>query len=165
MAMGVAASVMAVGTLMSYEAQKEQAAAQEEQAAREDAYAKYKAKQVRRNAGQVKASAQRGAEKERLQTDLVKSRAQAIMAAQGGASDPGSMRIIADIEREGANREAIAIYQGETEAQAMEEQATGLEIGGAIALQGGREAASATRMQAVGTVMSGAASVYNLYNK
>ena len=120
------------------------------------AYSSYISAQLRRNAIQEVAAAQRQVENERLNTDLVTSRALAVAAAGGGASDPGVMRIIADIEGEGSYRESVALYNGEEAARALTDQAAATDYEGS-------QIKKASRRKAIGTIFKGGASLYEKF--
>lgn len=75
----------------------------------------------RQNAGQVRAAAQRRAGDERHQADLLESRALAL--AGGGASDPSVIKAIGDISAEGEYRSLSQLYEGESDARALENRA------------------------------------------
>lgn len=92
--------------------------------------AKSEAKQLRSEADQLeiqagteRASSQRRAMEERRQARLVSSRALAVAAASGGASDPTVVNMMADIEGEGEYRALSALYEGNEEAIGLENQA------------------------------------------
>lgn len=91
----------------------------------------FQADQLRQNAGQAQASAQRVAEDEDRKTALVNSAALASAAASGGgASDPTVVNIMARTAGEGAYRRAAALYQGDERARTMNLQATAKEYEG-----------------------------------
>jgi hypothetical protein len=93
--------------------------------------ARYRAEQLRINAGQAMASAQREAITAEQQSKRVASRALALAAASGGgATDPTVVNLISGIAAEGAYRQAVALYQGQEQARAMENQARATEYEG-----------------------------------
>jgi len=158
------AALMVAGTVMDVVGGLGEGDAAERQGERQKAYADYLARQMRVDAKQEVAASQRTAEEERRQADIVASRALAVAAASGGgASDPGVMRIISDIEAEGAYRSSIALYAGTEAARKLEEQAIATEMGGDIALEGGREAKRASRIGAVSSIISGGSSLYSKF--
>jgi hypothetical protein len=81
------------------------------------------ADQLDTQAGQFRASSQRQAMEERRQAGLAGSRALAIGAAQGGASDPTVMNLLAALEGEGSYRAAAALFEGEERARSNEVEA------------------------------------------
>jgi hypothetical protein len=104
----------------------------------------FQADQLRINAGQAQASAQRSAIDIDRQTQMVVSRALAVAAASGGgASDPTVVNMIAQDAAEGAYRKAVALYQGDDAARGMKMQADAKEHEGAQSLvTGGLSGAS-----------------------
>lgn len=93
--------------------------------------AQYKAAQLRINAGQDQASAQRSAQDADKQSQIVASRALAVAAASGGgASDPGVVTIMARNAAEGAYRQQVALYQGDEKARVENMQADATEYEG-----------------------------------
>lgn len=83
-----------------------------------DKAASFQADQLRQNAGQAQASAQRAAINEDDRTARVMSAALASAAASGGgASDPTVVNIIAKTAAEGAYQRSVALYQGDERAQ------------------------------------------------
>jgi len=105
------------------------------------------AAQLRQNAGQAQASAQRQAADITQQTQLVTSRALAVAAASGGgASDPTVVDLIARDAARGAYLRSVALYGGEDRARALEGEANVRQYEGKVAernafLEGGLEAA------------------------
>lgn len=81
------------------------------------------AEQLDSMAGQDRASSQRRAVEARRQSRLLQSRALAVAASQGGASDPTVVNILANLEGEGEYRALTALYEGEEEARSKEAQA------------------------------------------
>lgn len=82
------------------------------------------AAQMERNAGQERASAQRTMVAERKKSDLLNSRATAVAAAGGGsATDPTVIDIMGDITEQGEYNAMTALYNGESRASGMEDQA------------------------------------------
>lgn len=94
--------------------------------------AEFQAAQLRQNAGQAMASAQRRAFDVDRQSKYVASAALASAAASGGgASDPTVVNLIARNAGEFAYRKAVALYQGEDKARALNLQADAKEFEGA----------------------------------
>ena len=88
------------------------------------AAAEFQAAQLRQNAGQAQAAAQRDALSVYQQSKLIASRALAVAAASGGgASDPTVINIMAGIAGEGAYRSALALYSGDEKARGMKTHA------------------------------------------
>lgn len=115
-----------------------------------------KAKQLERQADKAIEVSKRAAAEERRKKDLIASRALALAAAGGGASDPTTVRILADIEGEGAYRESVALYEGKEEARTLRE-------GAALTRYGVEQDQSAQRFRQLTTVLSGASSVAGAY--
>lgn len=96
--------------------------------------AEFQAAQLRQNAGQAMAVAQRQAITTQQQAQLVASRALAVAAAGGGgASDPTVVKIISGIAAEGSYRTSVALYEGEERAREMLNRASAVEYGGKLA--------------------------------
>jgi len=119
----------------------------------------YQARQLEQNAGQAKASGQIEALNQGMQTSLMVSRARAIAAASGGGvSDPTVVNIMSRIAGEGAYRENVARYNGDTRAREMNMQAQSLRFGG-------QQAVNAGNINSAATLMSGGANAYSMYSK
>lgn len=126
----------------------------------------YEAKQYEKQAIQSVASSQREMLDERRKKELVISRAQALAAfGGGGVSDPTVQNIIADIDGEGAYREAVALYQGESEAAKLTEAANLSRREGAIIRKGGKDLARAHEIQGVVSAAQSVTSLYGRYNQ
>lgn len=99
-------------------------------------------------AGQTRAMSQRDAYEQRRQAKLVQSRGIAVAAASGaGADDPTVVNQIADIGGEGEYRALTALYNGETQAQANEQQAVSYR-------KAAKNAKTAGLIKAGGTILS-----------
>ena len=120
--------------------------------------ANYRAQQADINAGQERASAQRGMIEELRQMRIAQSRGQAVAAASGaGALDPSVMDIMGDLETEGRYRASTVKYEGE-------ERARDLETGAVLARYEGRQAKKAGKLKAISTLMGGATDLYSKYD-
>lgn len=147
-----ALAVMAASTVISAYGQQQQGKAQQN-------LANYQADQITQNAGQQKASGQAAALNQDTNTSLTLSRARAVAAASGGSmNDSSIVQIMSNIAAEGGYRSNVARYQGDTQSNAMVNQAAATRMGGSIANQG-------ANIAALSTVMSGAAGSYSMYNK
>lgn len=125
----------------------------------------YEARQYEAQAVQVIGTAQRDMLKERRQKEMVVSRAQALAAFGGGSvSDPTVVNIIADLENEGAYREAVALYQGEEEANKLRQAAGLAKMEGRVIRKGGQAQAKAYAYQGVATAAQGFSSMYSKYS-
>lgn len=150
MAAAIPYIVMAVGTAISAQAQRQQAKAQEESA-------DFEAAQMEKAANARRASAQRQALEEKRQGELKQSRALALAASSGAsASDTGFTNLLADIAGESRYRQMVALYGGETAGQSLQEQA-------AFTRYSGRQIRKAGNLAAAATVLKGASSMYGKY--
>lgn len=106
-----------IGTGMSAAGYRDAASARRAEAA-------YQASALERRAKDQVAAGMRGAAEERRQGELAISRIRAVAAASGGgATDPTVINLIAGAASEAEYRARIAMYQGESNAAAMREQA------------------------------------------
>lgn len=116
----------------------------------------YEAQQYESRAIASVASAQRDMLNERKNKELIISRAQALAAfGGGGVNDPTVQNLIADIDNEGAYREAVALYRGEEEARKLNEAASLSRREGVIIMEGGK-------VQAMAYAVTG---LYGKYNQ
>lgn len=120
----------------------------QQQGAAADRAATIEAQQMRQQAGQVRASAQREALEQGRQTRLLLSRQQAL--AGGSASDPGVVTLASNLAAEGELRAASSLYEGE-------EQARGMEFGADMRRWQGRQARRAGNLKAVSSILTAAA--------
>lgn len=128
--------------------------------------AEFEAEQLRYNAGQAQAAAQRQAFDTDRQTRMVMSRALAVAAASGGgASDPTVVNIIAQTAAEGAYRKAVDLYQGDDRARAMLAAAHAKEIEGASAQSASRKAALGQGFGAITSLLKGSERNASLYQR
>ena len=128
--------------------------------------ATFQADQLRQNAGQVRASAQRQAFDIDRQSQYVASAALASAAASGGgASDPTVVNLIAKNAGEFAYRKAVALYQGDEKAQEMETQAAAKEYEGKSARSNSLLSAGAQMYKAGTTLLKGAARDASLFQR
>jgi hypothetical protein len=128
--------------------------------------AEFQAAQLRQNAGQAMASAQRDLYSVQEQTALVASRALAVAAASGGgASDPTVVKIMAGIAGEGSYRAAVALYQGEEKARAMLNQARAVEYQGELSKQSAIRGAFGKFLGAGSAAIKGVARGQSLYER
>ena len=117
----------------------------------------YKADQLEAKADQERAVGQHKAEKRRRQAKLARSRALALSAASGGASDPTSMGIMAGITQEGELNAQYEIYKGE-------ENARTAETGANVARYEGEQAYQAGKIGVFSTILQGAGMGLGQYN-
>ena len=118
------------------------------------ASADFQAEQLRQNAGQAQASAQRSAFDVSRQTDYANSRALAVAAASGGgASDPTVVNLIARNAGEGAYRQATALYGGDEKARLFNMQADAKEFEGANTQANSNQVAGSQFFKATSTLL------------
>lgn len=112
------------------------------------------AAQYMQNANDVQGAGQRQAEESRRQARLLASRAQAL--AGGGAGDVSVVKTVADISAEGELRALTSLYEGDTAAQRMRDQAR------AKIFEGG-EAKKAAGITTAATLFSTGSQLYSKY--
>lgn len=128
--MGVSAGLM----MLNLGAGAMKASAEKKAAQNEQILADFQSNQLRVNAGQAQASAQREAISIDRETQLHASRALAVAASSGGgASDPTVVNLLAQGAADGAYRKAVALYEGDDQARSLNLQAQGVDTGAAIA--------------------------------
>lgn len=160
------------------EAAERQAQIAEVNARRQAEAQAYQAAQLEQVAQEERAAASKGAQEERRRSRILQSRALALSAAGGGASDPTVVNIISDLAGEGEYMAALRIYEGETTARQALASAEAARYGGATALESGGMTASSLRAEGtarrragltggVSTVFSGARglSMYGRYGR
>lgn len=136
----VSTVVSAAGTLMSGNAAR--------------GAANFEAAQMKQQAGQERAVAQRQAIEQRRQAGLANSRVQAVAAASGaGATDPTVLNIEGNNAATGEYNALSALYSGEEKARGFEMSAAARKYEGATARQ-------SALLGAGGTLMGGAAKAY-----
>lgn len=116
--------------------------------------ADYQAKQLEAKASTDRALAQRQAEEDRRQTELVQSRARAVGAASGGGLD---IKLAGDLEEEGEYRALTSLWEGEEAARGREQQAKTLRYEGRLARQ-------TAGLKATKSILGGASSLYEKYS-
>lgn len=167
-------ALMAVGTIMSANAQRQAGQQQNDmyryQAAQEQASAERNAQLLERSAGDDRASSQRAADEKRRQSRYMQSRAIALAAASGaGALDPSVIDVVGKVGYEGDLAAQNELYQGESAATNKEYQAKVTRVTGANNATSlnyqGAVAKSAANTAATGTIISGASSLYGMYAK
>jgi hypothetical protein len=99
---------------------------------------------AKENAKQLVAASQREALAQRKNAELLASRALAVAAAGGGGADDNTvLKIISDIDAEGAYRAAVAMYEGE-------ERASKMRFEGSMAEWEGEQAYDVGKIAAIG---------------
>lgn len=112
------------------------------------------ARNLRTQAGQEQAVAQRAQGDQLRQGRLVSSRAQALLAASGGdASGPGAEKILGDLAAENEYRAGAALYQGDARAARLRDEANQAEYAGKAAKQASYNNALAEVVGGVGKTM------------
>jgi hypothetical protein len=106
-----------------------------------------------RRAGSERAFSQRLAADERLNTELLISRAQAVAAASG-TGGPGIETLQGKIAAEGKYRELSALFEGEDLARGLEDLGRLREFEGELAAETGRRRRTAKQFAAVTTILS-----------
>jgi len=149
---GLAAPLMVTGSLLSAYGQASQGALAEQ-------VGRYTAASKRQEANQAIGESQLSAEEAQRQSDYVASRALAVAAASGGgASDPTVVNILSRIAGEGAYRKSVALYEGQSKAQALRSEANIAEAGGTAEKRG-------RYIGAASTLMSGGSSLYSRFGR
>ncbi len=112
-----------------------------------------------RRAGEERAAATREAARRAQQESLLLSRQQAVAASSGaGATDGTVLNLMEGIAQEGQYQRDIAIYQGESKAVNLEDEA-------ALARWKGKQARTAGYIGAGSSVLSGVSSFSRFWNK
>lgn len=116
--------------------------------------AKSTASQLNQLAGQSRATGQRDAIEKRRQAALVNSRLQAV--AGGGAGDVGVVNLAADIAGEGEYRALTSLFEGESDAIALENKAR-------VEIAKGKAARTAGYISAIPSLLSAGNSMYDKF--
>lgn len=162
----LAAAIPYVGTILGAAGSIRSAKAARKQGRQILALRNEQAVDLERQAIEVKAIAQRQAIDDQEKAELLISRAQAVAAASGGsATDQTVLDVMSDIEGEGAYRAAMAMYQGEREAETLRQEAKYTRMGGEISRKESNARASAYEMEAAETIAQGATTFYDRYNR
>lgn len=116
----------------------------------------FQADQMRVNAGQAQAAAQRDAYSVEREAEYTASHALAVAAASGGgASDPTVVNLMARNAAEMAYRKQVALYEGQESARAMETGARAKEFEGNNAVSEGRRGAVSSAFGAGTSILRG----------
>jgi hypothetical protein len=138
-------AVSAVGAIQQGEAAQEAANAQ--------------AAAAERRAGEERAAATRDAARKAQQTALLLSRQQALAAASGGgATDSTVLGLMGDVAKEGRYQQDISIYQGDSKATNLEDEA-------ALQRWKGQQARTAGYINAGSSVLNGVSSFSKFWSK
>lgn len=134
--------------------------------ARKKALSEFEAKQLEQEAESSQGIGMRGAQDEMLKSKIVNSLALARAAASGaGASDPTVLNVLAQTSGESAYRQALAMYEGESQARLDKMRASAARYEGDIAESDAAAASSGANMNALSTVLSGGAKTLSLYDR
>lgn len=117
------------------------------------ATANYTAAQLDASAKTERATSQREAINQRMQKDVVMSRARAVGAASGGGLD---LDLMGDIEEEGEYRALTALWEGEERAKGRNAQAAGVRASGQFKKRAGGVRAFSTGLTGFSTILSNA---------
>ena len=167
-----AAAAMVASTVLSVASSigqgKAQADAAKAEARSTQQVAQYNATQLRQQAGQERATAQRAAIEQRRRGRLARSRAVNLAGASGaGVDDPTVVNILGDLAGEGEYNALAELYSGEETAKGLEAQAAaGLAEGDMMASAArirGRAARRAGSIDATGTELSSGSSFFDKY--
>ena len=128
--------------------------------------ARYQADQLRINAGQAQAGAQRQAFDVNQQTQFIMSRALAVAAGSGGgASDPTVVNLIARDAGQGAYEKAVALYQGTDRARLFDSEASAKDYEGKVTQLNSEEVAGAQSVLGASNLLRSQAKGASLYAK
>lgn len=118
-----------------------------------NAAAQYNAAQLEASGKAENAAAQRKAEEDTRQKELVLSRARTVAAASGGGQD---VALMGQIEEEGTMRQLTSLWEGEEAAKGRNAQA-------AASRFEGKQAQRAGGLKAFSTLAEGGATMYDKY--
>lgn len=128
--------------------------------------AEFQADQLAQNANTAAAAGQRRAADVDRTSKIMASNALATAAASGGgASDPGVVNIIANVAAEGAYRKAVALYEGDDKARALNLAADTKQYEGKAAKANSILPAAASVFRAGSTLLQGGARDASLYQR
>ncbi|HEX6992384.1 MAG TPA: hypothetical protein VF151_10880 [Gemmatimonadales bacterium] len=125
--------------------------------------AQFEAEQLTGQASDVVGAAQAEATDIRRKTTLENSRALAVAAAGGSASDPTVARLIARNAAFGSYNEAVALYNGQARARLLRADALTRAYEGKVAAVTGQARAASYDLAATASVLKGASSLYEKY--
>lgn len=151
----------AAGAYGQYESGQEQKRQAKAQAVERE----FEADQLDQIASNEKGAGQRRAAGERRKARIIESRALAVAAKDGGASDPTVVDIISDIAAEGAYNAAIAMYEADERAANARMAAAARRFEGGNSLIAGRAAARAGAIRGTAGFFSDAGQIYGKYGR
>ena len=115
----------------------------------------FEAKQLDQNAKAEVAAATRQMAVERRDTNLAESRVRNLAAASGGALDPSVINILGDLETEGTTNVQNTLYNANSRAAGMTNQAIASRFAGKNTMTAGGIGAVSSLFKGVGQSMSG----------
>ena len=119
----------------------------------------FNALQLEKEAKARYATGTRKAAEATRQGDILESNVRAAMAASGGVTtDAGATEMIATVGAESDYAALSALYEGTTQAEGLQMQAT-------ESRRAGRKKQRAAKMRGLGTIISGGLSAYESYDK
>lgn len=134
--------------------------------ARRKAASEFEAQQLEQVAEAEQGIGMRKAAGEELRAQIVNSLALARAAASGaGASDPTVLNIMAQTSGESAYRQALAMYEGESQARLDRMRAVAARYEGETSESDSEIAQKQTKASALSTVLSGGVKALSMYNK
>lgn len=152
------------GTLFQAYGQYQQGQAADAMGKAQEIAANYQADQMKVNAGQERAAAQRKMLEEKRRGTLAQSKVQAIAAASGGGSlDPSIVDIMGDLESEAQYNADVATFEGEERARDLETGANIKRYEGAQARAAGKYEKKAYTVKAASSLLSGGSSLLEKY--
>lgn len=132
-----------------------------EAAGRKQQAAQFEAEQMRINAGQAAAAAQRDAYFKNLEGKRMLSAIQA--RAGAGATDPTILNIMGQASAQAAYNAQMAVYSGQDKARLLRMQASGKEYDAALSMQDAKSAQRGYRFASIAPLVD--AGVKTLYSK
>lgn len=158
--------IAAAGAAAGVVGQQQQAQAAQVAAKEKQNELNYESAQLRQQAGQDQASAQRAAEVQRHQAAVMQGRVQAVAAASGAsATDPTVLNLQGGIAAKGDYAARAAIYEGDTSAEGKDAAAKARDYESYATGVGSKYATEGANIRTAGTILSSGASIYNDYYK
>lgn len=153
-------------TILSAGSRLSKANAYEAIGARKKALSEFEAQQLDQQAEASQGIGMRNAATQALNLQVVNSLALARAAASGaGASDPTVVNMLAQTAGESSYRQALALYEGESQARLDMMQAAATRYSGATAQSDADIAANQARQSVLPTVLSGGARVMSMLSR
>ena len=166
LAMPMAMALTAAGTAVSALGTIAGGNAAEAAGKNQQAVYNYQAKQQEQSAQESRAAGQRASFEKQREQRFIQSKLQARSAADGGgATDPTVLGLVGDIGARGEYESLMEMYKGENRARGLEDSAQASRMSGEAALYEGKAKKSAGTLSALGTIIGGAGSMFNIYNR